>query len=295
MPWWQFSISCETSELEQVEDLLFELGAASISLADAGDEPLYEPLPGHSPVWQESIITGMFNDANHETIYHRLLAELPQHLLSSLRQQRLEEQDWEQAYKAHFKPIRFGDRLWIVPDWCEPPDTDAAVVTLDPGLAFGTGSHPTTALCLEWLGNNDISDCDAIDYGCGSGILAIAACKLGARRVLAVDIDPQALTASKLNAGNNSISDEQIEISLPEAMSHEPVALLMANILSGPLVRFAPKFADLVKPGGQILLSGILASQLNDIQSAYQPYFILDQANQQQDWIAISGTRKGNC
>ncbi|MFT5398443.1 MAG: ribosomal protein L11 methyltransferase, partial [Gammaproteobacteria bacterium] len=213
MPWWQFSISCETSELEQVEDLLFELGAASISLADAGDEPLYEPLPGHSPVWQESIITGMFNDANHETIYHRLLAELPQHLLSSLRQQRLEEQDWEQAYKAHFKPIRFGDRLWIVPDWCEPPDTDAAVVTLDPGLAFGTGSHPTTALCLEWLGNNDISDCDAIDYGCGSGILAIAACKLGARRVLAVDIDPQALTASKLNAGNNSISDEQIEIS----------------------------------------------------------------------------------
>lgn len=273
---------------------MFELGAASVSLADAGDEPIYEPLPGHTPVWQNSIVTGMFASDNPDNTYHQLALALPVHLVDDIRQQHLQEQDWEQAYKQHFQPVRCADKLWIVPSWCDAPDPDAVNIDLDPGMAFGTGSHPTTALCLAWLGGNDLRDIQVIDYGCGSGILAIAACKLGAKQVIAIDIDPQALRATEANAATNNLSAADIIIALPAAMDRSPVDLLMANILSGPLVEFAASFAAMVKPSGRILLSGILKSQLNDIQSAYLPYFELDQAVERGDWIAISGIRSGD-
>lgn len=292
MIWWQFSLNCQASELEQIEGLMQEIGALSLSLSDAGDEPIYEPLPGTAPVWQESVVTATFDAATApEVLYQQISAVLPQHLISSLRQHSLQEQDWVQAYKNHFHPIQCAPGLWIVPSWSEPPEPNATVIELDPGLAFGTGSHPTTALCIAWLAANTPHNMRVIDYGCGSGILAIAAIKLGATLVNAVDIDDQALSASASNIRANHIDPEQVPLSLPAAMDSSPVDLLMANILAGPLVELARDFAVMVKPEGQILLSGILKSQLKDIQLAYQTYFRLDPATSREDWVCISGKR----
>ena len=293
MAWWQLSIQCTAAELEQTENVLLELGALSISLADAKDEPLYEPLPGHTPVWQDSIVTGMF-DAKQtiEQLYHDLSKRLPNHLVSSIRQSQLEDQDWIQAYRDHYYPIQCGENLWIVPSWHEAPDPEAVNIELDPGLAFGTGGHPTTALCLAWIADNDIRDKTVIDYGCGSGILAIAACKFGAEKVLGVDIDPQAIDASRQNAKRNTIDEAHFALSLPKQMDRSPADLLIANILSGPLVQLASGLSELVKPGGKILLSGILCEQANEIQLAYQPFFELDPVRTKEDWIRVTGTRK---
>lgn len=292
MAWWQFSLNCQASELEQVENLMMELGAVSISLSDAGDEPIYEPLPGDNPVWQESIVAATFDGASdHEFLHQQLTSQLPDHLAPGVRLKTLQDQDWDQAYKQHFHPLQCAPDLWIVPSWSKPPDPAATIIQLDPGLAFGTGSHPTTALCLAWLGTSDIDGRRVIDFGCGSGILAIAAIKLGARQVIAVDIDAQALTACHSNMEVNGINSEQIQVMLPEALDESTVDLLIANILAGPLLRLAPRFAELVEPGGQILLSGILKTQLEDIQLAYQPYFNLDPASLREDWVCISGNR----
>lgn len=292
MAWWQFSLNCQASELEQVENLLEDLGALSISLSDAGDEPIYEPLPGTTPIWQESVVTAIFAaEADPENLYQQITAALPNHLASGLRQHSLHDQDWEQAYKQHFQPIQCAPGLWIVPSWSTPPDPEATLIQLDPGLAFGTGSHPTTALCLAWLAANRPDGIRVIDYGCGSGILAIAALKLGAAAVVAVDIDAQALSACAANVRVNAIESDQIQVSLPGTMDRSPVELLIANILAGPLIELAPRFAELVKAGGQILLSGVLKSQLEDIQLAYQPFFRLEPAQSREDWAAISGKR----
>jgi len=292
MAWWQFSLNCQASELEQVENLMMALGAVSISLSDAGDEPIYEPLPGDNPVWQESIVAATFDGANdQEILYQQLTSELPDHLAHGVRLKTLQDQDWNQAYKQHFHPLQCAPDLWIVPSWSEPPDPAATIIQLDPGLAFGTGSHPTTALCLAWLGTSDIDGRRVIDFGCGSGILAIAAIKLGAQQVIAVDIDTQALTACESNMAVNQLDCEQIRVMPPEELDESAVDLLIANILAGPLVRLAPRFAELVEPGGQILLSGILKTQLEDIQLAYQPFFNLDPPSYREDWVCISGSR----
>jgi len=292
MTWWQFSLNCQASELEQVEELMLGLGALSISLSDAGDEPIYEPLPGDNPVWQESIVAATFDGANdHEHLYRQLTGELPEHLASGVRLKTLQDQDWDQAYKQHFQPLQCAPQLWIVPSWSEPPDPGATNIQLDPGLAFGTGSHPTTALCLAWLGANNINNHHVIDYGCGSGILAITAIKLGAQQVVAVDIDLQALTACKSNMQVNGINSKQIQVISPGELEASATDLLMANILAGPLVELAPRFAELVRPGGQILLSGILDTQVEEIQSAYRPCFKLDPVSYRDEWVCISGNR----
>ena len=295
MAWWQLSVQCTAAELEHIENLLLNLGALSITLADARDQPLYEPLPGNTPVWDESIVTGMFEATQTpEQLYQQLASNLPGHLIASVRQSVLEDQDWVQAYREHYFPIQCGEKLWIVPSWHSAPDPDAVNIELDPGLAFGTGGHPTTALCLAWLAENDIQDKTVIDYGCGSGILAIAACKLGAKSVLGVDIDPQALDASRDNARRNQIEADQFPLYLPGKMPQGKVDLLIANILSGPLVELSTSLAILVKPGGKILLSGILQQQENAIQSAYQSYFNLDPVCAKEDWIRVTGTRRND-
>ncbi len=292
MTWWQFSLNCQASELEQVEDLMLKLGALSISLSDAGDEPIYEPLPGDNPVWRELCVTATFDaESDLKLLYQQLTSKLPDHLADRVRQKILQDQDWDQAYKQHFQPLQCAPDLWIVPSWSEPPDPAATVIQLDPGLAFGTGSHPTTALCLAWLGSSDLKDSQVIDFGCGSGILAIAAIKLGAKHVTAVDIDAQAVTACKSNVKVNAIKPDQIQVGCPEIIETSGVNLLIANILAGPLVDLASRFADLVKPGGQILLSGILKTQLDDIQLSYKPYFELDPDNYRDDWVCVSGKR----
>jgi ribosomal protein L11 methyltransferase len=292
MTWRQLSLSCQASELAQVEDLLLELGAFSISLRDAGDEPIFEPLPGDNPVWRESIVTATFSeDCDHESLAQLLAARLPRHLATTVTRGSFRDQDWIQSYRQHFKPLQVAADLWIVPSWLDPPEPRATNIRLDPGLAFGTGSHPTTAQCLAWLASQDLNDLDVIDFGCGSGILAIAAIKLGARQVLAIDIDEQALNACQSNMKVNAVAPRQIRVSLPASADTGAVDLLLANILAGPLLDLAGRFASLVKPGGRILLSGILQSQLNDIQSAYSNYFELDPAGYRDDWVCISGSR----
>ncbi|MEM7563894.1 MAG: 50S ribosomal protein L11 methyltransferase [Pseudomonadota bacterium] len=292
MAWWQFSLNCQSGELEQIEDLLLEAGALSLSLSDAGDEPIYEPLPGNTPVWSESVVTATFaSEIDAESIFQQLSLALPAHLVPGLRQHQLQDQDWDQVYKEHLKPIQCAETLWIVPSWLEPPDHSATNIRLDPGVAFGTGGHATTALCLGWLAENPPHGLEVIDYGCGSGILAIAACKLGATQVIATDIDPQALTASRSNQKMNHIPNDQMATLMPNEMPERKTDLLIANILAGPLIDLSSRFATMVKPGGQILLSGILKTQLKEIQSAYMPFFELDSARPREDWISISGER----
>ena len=292
MSWRQLSLTCQAAQLDEIEDLMMELGALSISLADAHDEPIYEPLPGESPVWRESVVSATFAEGSDpEELVQRLLTRLPPQLASTVTQDSFQDRDWQQAYRQHFKPLQCAPKLWIVPTWSDPPDLDATIVRLDPGLAFGTGSHPTTALCLAWLAEQDLQNLKLIDYGCGSGILAIAAIKLGADRVLAVDIDEQALTACKSNMEVNAVTARQIEVCLPAAVGETAADLLMANILAGPLVDLASQFAKRVNPGGKIVLSGILVSQLKDIQSAYSGFFTLEPARQSGDWACIGGRR----
>jgi len=293
MAWWQLSVQCSADELETTEGCLLELGAVSITMCDALDEPIYEPLPGDTPIWQHSIVTGMFEQSQAlEDLYDQLLDLLPHHQVATARRSILEDQDWERTHLQHFEPIRFADNLWVVPSWLQPPDPTAINIQLDPGLAFGTGSHPTTALCLAWMADKKLNNQSVIDYGCGSGILSIAACKLGAKQVLAIDIDPQAVDASLENARRNDIDLDIMRISLPSKLDIENVDLLIANILSGPLIKLMPKFANMIKPGGKILLSGILKSQLDDIKCAYQSYFDLDPESIRKDWVRVTGTRK---
>ena len=293
MAWQQLSVTCRAHELAAVEELLNELGALSISLRDAGDEPIYEPLPGSTPLWRESIVTATFADeGDADDLALMLAARLPPALAQTVTRGNLPDQDWIQSYRQHFKPIQCAPRLWIVPTWIDPPDPSATIVRLDPGLAFGTGGHPTTALCLAWLAQQPLDDLDVVDFGCGSGILAIAAIKLGARRVVAVDIDAQALDACRSNMALNSIAAERIEPCLPRQAGTSPCDLLMANILASPLIELVDEFAEMVRPGGKILLSGILISQLNEIQSAYDEHFELHPARERDGWACISGERR---
>ncbi len=293
MAWWQISVQCEATELDRTEASLLALGAVSITLSDARDEPIYEPLPGDTPVWQHSLVTALFEqERSLENLHNHLLKLLAPHQAASLRKTVVTDQDWERAHLQYSEPIRCGENLWVVPSWIEPPDPGAINIRLDPGLAFGTGDHPTTALCLAWLSDQDLEGKSVIDYGCGSGILAIAARKLGATRVAAIDIDPQALAATRDNMRRNEIDPDSLNICLPEEMDFEPVDLLIANILSGPLVKMTDKFANLVKSNGRILLSGILRSQVNEITCAYQTYFNLDPVSIREEWISISGIRK---
>ena len=203
----------------------------------------------------------------------------------------LEDQDWSRAWLDDFKPMRFGEQVWICPSVYSPPEPNAVNILLDPGLAFGTGTHPTTAMCLTWLDGHPPQDKTVIDYGCGSGILALAAGKLGAKRILAVDNDPQALLATRDNSANNQLAD-RIETFLPDALPHLHCDLLLANILAGPLIELAPIFHTLVKPGGELVLSGLLQSQAETIIQAYKTMFTLNVEQQLEEWVCLHGTRK---
>jgi ribosomal protein L11 methyltransferase len=190
-----------------------------------------------------------------------------------------------------FKPLRFGDRLWIVPSWHDAPDPHAANLLLDPGLAFGTGTHPTTALCLEWLDGQDVTSRQVIDYGCGSGILGLAALLLGADHVIGVDTDPQALEASRENARRNKVEEDRLDLFLPGDEPDTMADIMLANILAQPLIGLAPKLAAKVKPGGDIVLSGILSNQAREVMEAYEPWFIMDEPEQREEWIRLTGRR----
>jgi len=295
MPAWQ-QLVLAVGELDagRIEDALLEAGALSVTLDDAGDEPLYEPDPLKPPLWSQTRLTALFPaDADLDGVQAYLLASLGLKHLPAHSVQRLEDRDWVREWLKDFKPMRFGRRLWVCPTGFTPPDPQAVNLLLDPGLAFGTGTHATTALCLEWLDGAALQGCGVIDYGCGSGILAIAAARLGARRVRAVDNDPQALVATRDNAARNGV-EGLIDVFMPESFPAAAADVLLANILAGPLVQLAPRLTSLVKPGGALVLSGILESQEADIRAAYEPHFGSFEVAKREDWLRITAVRKAH-
>ncbi len=290
MPWLQLKLVTHAGEADAISDLLTELGAVAVTYEDAADQPLFEPDPGETRLWRETRVIGLFEaDTDIEAVKTELLARLdspPAHLNIDP----LEDKEWTRAWMDAFKPIPCGQRLWIVPSWHQPSDPEAVNVILDPGLAFGTGTHPTTALCLQWLDSHPPQGLEVIDYGCGSGILAIAAALLGARHVWAVDHDPQALIATRDNAGKNGVADK-ITTCLPEELAQFETDLVLANILANPLMELAPKLAQQVKKGGDIVLSGILSHQADPVRQRYQQWFDMNPARQQEEWVELDGKR----
>ncbi|MEE4278263.1 MAG: 50S ribosomal protein L11 methyltransferase [Halieaceae bacterium] len=290
MSWLQLRLDCDRPAAEGLEDQLLFAGALSVTLEDRGDEPLLEPGVGETPLWQAVRITGLFPA---DTDMEPVLAALP--ASSQPRVEILEDRDWSREWMQHYRPMRFGERLWICPSWQDPPEPNAINLLLDPGLAFGTGTHPTTAMCLRALEKRIREGFDVVDYGCGSGILGIAALRLGAGRLLAVDNDPQALTATRDNAGRNAIDAELVEVELPDAA---PVGawtgradLVVANILAGPLASLADTLTAFLKPGGQLLLAGLLESQAQALIDHYADRLGLEPVEQEEEWVCLGGAR----
>ncbi|MBE0510143.1 MAG: 50S ribosomal protein L11 methyltransferase [Chromatiales bacterium] len=290
MPWLQFTFYSNKDQAEALAARLELAGAQAVSMLDAADQPLYEPPPGATPLWQLTNVLGLFEA---EQAPQAILAQLRdgwEGEFPEYRQEVLEDQDWERAWMDDFHPMQFGQRLWIVPSWQPAPQQDGVNILLDPGLAFGTGTHPTTRLCLEWLDAHPPQGLQVIDYGCGSGILAIAAALLGANQVVAVDNDPQALLASCDNAQRNGVA-EKILAYLPRECPTQPVDLLLANILAGPLIELSPRLAALVQHGGEIVLSGILPEQAAEVATAYARWFGMQPAVEHDGWIRLQGRR----
>ncbi|MBD9485522.1 50S ribosomal protein L11 methyltransferase [Pseudomonas sp. PDM14] len=292
MPWLQVRLAITPDQAETYEDALLGVGAVSVTFMDAEDQPIFEPDLGTTPLWTHTHLLALFEadtDAANLVAHLELLtgAALPEHQIEHIA-----DQDWERSWMDNFQPMRFGQRLWIVPSWHAAPEPDAVNLLLDPGLAFGTGTHPTTALCLEWLDGQELKDCDVLDFGCGSGILAIAALLLGAPRAVGTDIDPQALEASRDNASRNQIDPARFPVYLPADLPQQQADVVVANILAGPLVSLAPQITSLVKSGGRLALSGILAEQADDVRAAYQDAFDLDPTALKDGWVRISGVRR---
>ena len=277
----------------ELEALLLEAGASSVTLMDAEDQPVFQREPGATPLWKTSSLTGLFP---LEQNLQSLLATLQFHprVLNrdSLQIEPLKEQMWERTWMEDFAPKQYGKRLWICPSWQSPPDPEAINILLDPGMAFGTGSHATTALCLRWLEQADLRDKAVIDYGCGSGILAIAAARLGADKIHAVDNDPQAIAATVDNSLRNDIPLHKITAYLPKALPKLKADFLLANILAEPLHELADQFANLVKPQGKIVLSGILEEQTEPLIVRYGRWFSLDSPMTEDGWVRLSGSRR---
>ncbi|MCG2579551.1 MAG: 50S ribosomal protein L11 methyltransferase [Marinobacter sp.] len=295
MPWIQLQIPADPDNADQLEDLLMEMGAKAVSMEDAADQPLYEPDPGTTPLWHQTSVTGLFDS---ERDIEQLRAAITdawhqqtQQSLPEIAVTLVEDKDWERAWMDDFQPLQFGERLWIVPSWHDAPDPDAANLMLDPGLAFGTGTHPTTAMCLQWLDGQDVQGKQVIDYGCGSGILGLAALLLGADHVIGVDTDPQALEASRDNAQRNGVENSRLDLYLPESEPDTKADIILANILAQPLIGLAPHLAARVKRGGDLVLSGILSNQAREVMEAYEPWFVMDEPEQQEEWIRLTGRR----
>ncbi len=285
----QIIFDAPLEQAAQLSDTLSEAGALAVTLQDAATEALYEPPLGTTPLWTDTQVVALFETRSD---LDSALAELTG-IWGEIthRIEVVDDKDWVRENLDSFHPLRFGSRLWVCPSWRVPPDPDAVNLMLDPGLAFGTGTHPTTALCLEWLADTDLHGWDVVDYGCGSGILAVAAAKLGARHVWAIDHDPQALQATRVNAEKNKVS-ERIGISSPDTELALHAHLLLANILARPLMELASYFSTIVKPAGHIVLSGILAEQAEDVSQAYRPWFELSPAAQRDGWVRLDGKRK---
>ena len=294
MPWLQLSFDAAHYDPDWLGDQLSAAGAVSVTLQDAADQPVYEPPPGATPLWSHTRVVGLFAaDVDLAAVQAQLRAALVRDDLPGCRIETIEDRDWVRAWMDDFHPMRFGTRLWVCPSNQAPPEPQAVNILLDPGLAFGTGTHPTTALCLEWLDGHAPQAASVVDYGCGSGILAIAAVLLGAREVHAVDIDPQALLATAQNAQANAVA-AVIHAHAPEQLPVRQYDLVLANILAGPLQQLAPRFAALLRPGGAVVLAGLLEAQAGEVAQAYAPWFDLEPNTVRAGWARVVGLRKAS-
>ncbi|MBN8444383.1 MAG: 50S ribosomal protein L11 methyltransferase [Gammaproteobacteria bacterium] len=291
MPWIQLRVNTTEKHAETVSDMLMSWGAQAVSFVDAKDTPIYEPMPGEVIYWANTVVVGLF-DAEHNMA--RVIGQLEKVSLFKngvqYKVEQLEDKDWEREWMDNFHPIKFGKRLWVCPSWRDIPEPDAVNVMLDPGLAFGTGTHPTTALCMEWLDGQDLTDSTIVDFGCGSGILGIAALKLGGKRVVGIDIDPQAIEASTANAERNQVAG-QIELYLPKDQPQLQADVVVANILAGPLAQLSAIISAYVKPGGLLALSGILESQAQSVIDAYAHEFDFDPVAVKEEWVRLSARK----
>lgn len=292
MAWQQLIIATDKELATQVEALLEELGALSVTMTDGADQPIYEPPLETTPLWQQVLVTGLFeesDDLSQAEQYFKQQIDSAKHW--QLKIELLEEQVWERVWLENFHPIKFGDNFWVCSTEHEIPDAKATILRLDPGLAFGTGTHPTTALCLEWLASHSLKDCNIIDFGCGSGILGIAAILLGANHAIGIDIDPQALIATNSNAEQNNVLDK-IQVYDEKSYPRDTQAIVIANILAEPLITLSNEISSLVKANGHLLLSGILSEQADSVIQAYQPVFVFDEPVIQDGWVCLHATKQ---
>lgn len=298
MPWLQIRIPTLPKDTETLEDALLFAGCQAVTLVDTEDEPVFEPLRGSTPLWEHTTIQGLFDEAvDAEALKADLVRFMAAERIEpqgKMVTEILEDKDWERAWMDNFKPIQCGDRLWICPTWLEPPHSDAINLRLDPGLAFGTGTHPTTFLCLQWLDNHTRADERVLDYGCGSGILGLSALLLGAAHMDGLDIDPQALDATRANAETNGIAQHRYRVMLEDAELAPEYDLVVANILAGPLCDLAATICRRLKPAGRIALSGILDHQAEAVAQAYRDWIDWEPHTLRDGWVCLSGVRKMN-
>lgn len=295
MPWLQLHLEIPASTSAAIEAALESAGAQAITLRDASDQPLFEPPPGSTPLWEHVIITALLPAEQQVDPILSLICE--QAGLSTpppYRQEILEDRIWEREWLKDFRPMRFGKRLWVCPHGTSVEEPDAIVLHLDPGLAFGTGTHPTTAMCLEWLESLDLNGRTVVDFGCGSGILALAALLLGAKQVWAVDNDPQAITATRANLAAAGLAPDRLIAGLPAEVTPAPVDIVVANILAGTLIALAPDLQRWFGPNTGIALSGILSAQAPDVLQVYQP--LVQQpllVRRSEDWTCLHSPPAG--
>ena len=298
MAWRQFVMDIGALDSEAVEAVFERFGADSVTLTDAGDNPVLEPGPGETPLWADTKITGLFSpDIDLQLLRDGLLTEFNLSELPSHRIENLEDRVWEREWLKDFGPMQFGEHLWIHPKGSEPVADDSVIIYLDPGLAFGTGTHATTALCLEWLDGTPLQGKTVLDYGCGSGVLAIAALKLGCGSAVAMDIDPQAVIATQQNAGDNGVGEKLLVLGAASEIEGE-FDVVVANILAGPLVQFAESITLTLRRGGMLTMSGVLCEQADDVMAAYGAWIDFDEpAFREQDgqiWSRLNGKRRAD-
>lgn len=295
MSWIQIRAHISADQVELVEDSLLALGSLAVTLQDDADQPILEPELGTMPVWDKTQIVGLFpasQDSDELLLGLQQMMQAANKSLPQCKVEIVEDKDWERAWMDNFHPMQFGDRLWVCPSWREPEDASAVNLMLDPGLAFGTGTHPTTSLCLQWLDKNVDGSELILDYGCGSGILGIAGLLLGSDKMIGVDNDQQAIIATQQNAERNEITEDQYQVYLPENTPSFESDITVANILAGPLMTLAESIAALTKTGGKLALSGILAEQAQQVSDIYQQWFDMEPAVQLEDWVLLQGTKR---
>lgn len=290
--WMLARVTVGADQAERAEETLFSAGASSVTLLDAGDHPVHEPGPGEIPLWPKVVVQGLFPaEAERDAIIGAITGAGLVDTATAIGFEPLIDRDWERAWMDQYRPMRFGRSLWICPSHLEPDPGWPLVIRLDPGLAFGSGTHPTTALCLEWIDGENLAETTVVDYGCGSGVLAIACALKGAERVIAVDHDPQALTATLDNARRNGV-DHRIGTVLPAAFEQLPpeqrrADLVLANILTGPLIDLAPRLTDCLGANARLVLSGTLLEQADDVRAAYEHSTGFVEQTERQGWIRL--------